>query len=76
MFIVCCIGVNEEPPDVPQNTIDEFNKMHAIYKVHGEWDIGGLKQKSRSMKHFNATKPKYTKLFRSCAFLITFFTED
>ena len=43
MFILCCIGANEHLSDVPQNTIDEFNKMHASYRTHVKWDIRGLK---------------------------------
>lgn len=58
---------------MPRNVLNTFNKMHVGYRIHVEWGIGGLKLKfPRLMEQFDATKPKYTHLFKSCALLTKF----
>lgn len=44
MLILCQIGMNKRPPNMPYNIIDAFNKMHTCYMVQAEWDIGGSKR--------------------------------
>jgi hypothetical protein len=66
MFIMKRIGRCEISPNVNQDAIRTYNKMHVGYKVRMEWGIGGLKRKwRRLMKRFDSTKPKYTILFRA-----------
>ncbi len=70
MFIMRRIGRCEVGPNVDQNVIRAYNKIHAKYRVRMEWGISGLKRKWRwLMKRFNSTKPKYTILFRVVAIL-------
>jgi len=60
-------------PNVDQDAIKAYNKMHVGYRVQVEWGISGLKRKwRRLMKTFNSTKPKYIILFKVAAILTNF----
>lgn len=39
------LGRWEVGPNVDENVIKAYNKMHVGYKVQVEWEIGGLKRK-------------------------------
>jgi hypothetical protein len=59
MFIMRRIGKLEIGPNVDQDAIKTYNKMHVGYKVQVEWGIGELKRKwIQLMKRFDYTKPK------------------
>jgi 3-methyladenine DNA glycosylase/8-oxoguanine DNA glycosylase len=45
MFIMRRLGRWEVGPNVDENVIKAYNKMHVGYKVQVEWEIGGLKRK-------------------------------
>lgn len=53
-------GNVDKPPDMDQEALISYNKMHGNYRVLVEWDIAGLKWKSwKLIKQFDANKPKY-----------------
>jgi len=59
------IGRCEAGPNVNQDSIKTYNKMHVGYRMQMEWGIGGLKRKRKwLMKRFDSTKPKYIILFK------------
>ncbi len=73
MFIMRRIGRCEVGPNVDQDVIKAYNKIHVKYGVRMERGISGLKRKWRwLMKRFNSTKPKYTILFRVVGILTNF----
>jgi hypothetical protein len=47
VFIMKRIGRCEIGPNVDQDVIRAYNKMHVGYKVQMEWGIGGLKRKRK-----------------------------
>ena len=47
MFIMRRIGRSELVSDGEMSVVDEFNSMHAGYRVQVEWGIGVLKLKWR-----------------------------
>jgi hypothetical protein len=49
MFIMQRIRQQEFAPNVNQDAVRAYNKMHARFKVQMEWGIGGVKKK---WKHF------------------------
>lgn len=46
VFIMRRFGNVDKPPDMDQEALISYNKMHGNYRVLVEWDIAGLKWKS------------------------------
>jgi hypothetical protein len=72
MFIMRRMAAREIPVE-SQAVMEAFNKVHAGVRVQVEWGIGGMKRKwKRMMKTFDATKPKFTIIFKSACILTNF----
>ncbi len=69
------IGKFEVGPNVDQDSIKTYNKMHVGYRMQMEWGIGGLKRKRKwkwLMKRFDSIKPTYIILFKVTTILTKF----
>ncbi|KAL3700924.1 hypothetical protein R1sor_018946 [Riccia sorocarpa] len=72
-FIMRRVGQREAYEGDDQSVINQFNKMHAGFRVRVEWGIGGLKGKwRRLMKRFDCTKQKFPYLFKSACIMTNF----
>jgi hypothetical protein len=63
-FIMKRIGRCEVGPNVDQDSIRTYNKMHVGYRIQMEWGIGGLKRKWKwLMKRFDSTKLNFVQSY-------------